>query len=90
MLIIRCPGIFRNRRQVLHASRVRDWCSHKMTGTIGLVRLAIAKKYMESLLPLITQLIAGAADGNAIGTILRQQATSFIVRTILDAIGGIG
>ncbi|KQS99109.1 MULTISPECIES: hypothetical protein [unclassified Rhizobium] len=45
---------------------------------------------MEALLPIITQLIAGAAGGNAAGAVLKQQAVSVIVRTIVGAIGGLG
>lgn len=45
---------------------------------------------MEALTPIITQLIAGAVGGNAIGAILKQQATNIVVRTIAGAIGGIG
>lgn len=45
---------------------------------------------MESLLPLVTQLVAGMAGGNAAGALLRQYAASMIVRTITGAIGGTG
>ena len=45
---------------------------------------------MEALMPLITQLISGAIGGNAVGAMLKQQATSMIVRTIVGAIGGVG
>ncbi|WP_428429639.1 hypothetical protein [Pararhizobium sp.] len=45
---------------------------------------------MEALLPIITQLIAGAAGGNAAGAVLKQQALSVVVRTIVGAIGGLG
>ena len=45
---------------------------------------------MEALSPLITQLISGAIGGNAVGAMLKQQATSMIVRTIVGAIGGVG
>lgn len=45
---------------------------------------------MEALTPLITQLISGAIGGNAVGAILKQQAVSVIVRTIVGAIGGVG
>ncbi|OBZ93279.1 hypothetical protein ADU59_22755 [Pararhizobium polonicum] len=45
---------------------------------------------MEALLPIITQLIAGAAGGNATGAVLKQQAVSVVVRTIVGAIGGLG
>ncbi|PKA41186.1 hypothetical protein [Rhizobium sullae] len=45
---------------------------------------------MEALLPLITQLIAGAVGGNAASAALKQQAVSVVARTIAGAIGGIG
>ncbi|QRM56258.1 hypothetical protein [Sinorhizobium sp. BG8] len=45
---------------------------------------------MEALMPLITQLIAGAIGGNAAGAALKQQAVSVVVRTIVGAIGGVG
>ena len=45
---------------------------------------------MEALIPIVTQLIAGAAGGNAVGAALKQQAVSLIVRTIVGAIGGVG
>ncbi|KQY34743.1 MULTISPECIES: hypothetical protein [Rhizobium/Agrobacterium group] len=45
---------------------------------------------MEALLPIITQLIAGAAGGNAVGAVLKQQALSVVARTIVGAIGGLG
>ena len=45
---------------------------------------------MEALMPIITQLIAGAVGGNVAGAALKQQAVSAIVRTIVGAIGGIG
>ncbi|MDX3926837.1 MAG: hypothetical protein QHC90_13665 [Shinella sp.] len=45
---------------------------------------------MEALMPIITQLIGGAIGGNAVSAILKQQAASVIVRTIVGAIGGVG
>lgn len=45
---------------------------------------------MEALLPIVTQLIAGAIGGNAAGAALKQQAVSVIVRTVVGAIGGVG
>lgn len=45
---------------------------------------------MEALMPLITQLISGAIGANAVGAMLKQQATNVVVRTIVGAIGGIG
>lgn len=45
---------------------------------------------MEALLPIITQLVAGAIGGNAVGAALKQQAVSMVVRTVVGAIGGVG
>lgn len=45
---------------------------------------------MEALMPLITQLIAGAVGGNAAGAALKQGAMSMVARTIVGAIGGVG
>ena len=45
---------------------------------------------MEALMPIITQIIAGAVGGNVAGAALKQQAVSVIVRTIVGAVGGIG
>ena len=45
---------------------------------------------MEALMPIITQIIAGAVGGNAAGAALKQAAVSVIVRTVVGAIGGIG
>lgn len=45
---------------------------------------------MEALLPLITQLIAGAVGGNAASAALKQQAINVVARTIAGAIGGVG
>jgi uncharacterized membrane protein YeaQ/YmgE (transglycosylase-associated protein family) len=45
---------------------------------------------MEALMPIITQLIAGAIGGNVAGAALKQAAVSAIVRTIVGAIGGVG
>ena len=45
---------------------------------------------MEALMPIITQLIAGAVGGNVAGAALKQVAVSAIVRTVVGAIGGIG
>ncbi len=44
---------------------------------------------MEALLPLITQLIAGAIGGNAASAALKQQAINVVARTIAGAIGGV-
>ncbi|MBD9648005.1 putative membrane protein YeaQ/YmgE (transglycosylase-associated protein family) [Ensifer sp. KUDG1] len=45
---------------------------------------------MEALMPIITQLIAGAAGGNAASAVLKQQAFGIVARTIVGAIGGLG
>jgi uncharacterized membrane protein YeaQ/YmgE (transglycosylase-associated protein family) len=45
---------------------------------------------MEALVPIITQLIAGAAGGNAASAMLKQQAFGVVARTIVGAIGGLG
>ncbi len=45
---------------------------------------------MEALLPLITQVIAGAVGGNLASGALKQVAISTVARTIAGAIGGIG
>lgn len=45
---------------------------------------------MEALMPIITQLIAGAVGGNAVSAVLKQEAISMVARTIAGAIGGIG
>jgi hypothetical protein len=45
---------------------------------------------METLVPIITQLIAGAVGGNLTSAALKQQAASMVARTIAGAIGGVG
>ncbi|MGO4563996.1 hypothetical protein AB4Z52_02840 [Rhizobium sp. 2YAF20] len=45
---------------------------------------------MESLMPIITQLIAGAVGGNLTSAVLKQEAASVVARTIAGAIGGVG
>ncbi|MDM9628806.1 hypothetical protein QTL95_23195 [Rhizobium sp. S152] len=45
---------------------------------------------METLLPLITQLIAGAIGGNLASGALKQMAVNTVARTIAGAVGGIG
>ena len=45
---------------------------------------------MEALMPIVTQLIAGAIGGNAASVAMKQAAVSTVVRTIVGAIGGIG
>ncbi|MBX5160005.1 MULTISPECIES: hypothetical protein [unclassified Rhizobium] len=44
---------------------------------------------MEALLPLVTQLIAGAIGGNAASAALKQNAINVVARTIAGAIGGV-
>jgi uncharacterized membrane protein YeaQ/YmgE (transglycosylase-associated protein family) len=45
---------------------------------------------MESLVSIITQLIAGAVGGNAASAVLKQQGINMVARTIAGAIGGVG
>ncbi len=45
---------------------------------------------MEALLPIITQVIAGAVGGNVASGALKQVAINVVARTIAGAIGGIG
>ncbi len=45
---------------------------------------------METLMPIITQLVAGAIGGNLTSAALKQQAINIAARTIAGAIGGIG
>jgi hypothetical protein len=45
---------------------------------------------MESLIPIITQLVAGAVGGNLTSGMLKQQAINVAARTIAGAIGGLG
>ncbi len=45
---------------------------------------------MESLGPIITQLIAGAIGGNAASAALKQQGINLVARTVAGAIGGLG
>jgi len=45
---------------------------------------------MEQLLPLIIQLLGGAAGGNLVGTLLKNVNLTALVRTIVGIIGGIG
>ena len=44
---------------------------------------------METILPLIIQLIGGAAGGNGIGALLKQPQLSTAVKTIAGIIGGV-
>ncbi|QFY60762.1 hypothetical protein FZ934_10220 [Rhizobium grahamii] len=45
---------------------------------------------MEALIPILTQIVAGAVGGNAASGALKQVAISVVARTIVGAIGGIG
>ena len=45
---------------------------------------------MEQLIPLVIQLIGGAAGGNVVGTLLKNANLSAILRTILGVVGGVG
>jgi hypothetical protein len=45
---------------------------------------------MEQLIPLVIQLIGGAAGGNIVGALLKNANLSAILRTIVGVIGGVG
>src|SRR5690349_11548140 len=45
---------------------------------------------MDQLIPLIVQLLGGAAGGNAVGALLKNANLSAIVRTVLGVVGGVG
>jgi hypothetical protein len=45
---------------------------------------------MEQLIPLIVQLIGGAAGGNAAGAGLKNVDLSTMLKTVLGAVGGVG
>jgi hypothetical protein len=45
---------------------------------------------MEQLIPLIVQLLGGAAGGNVVGALLKNANLSAILRTVLGVVGGIG
>ena len=45
---------------------------------------------MESLGPIITQLIACAISGNATSAVLKQDGINLVARTIAGAVGGLG
>ena len=45
---------------------------------------------MEQIIPLIVQLIGGAAGGNVVGALLKNANLSAIVRTVLGVLGGVG
>jgi hypothetical protein len=44
---------------------------------------------MAQLLPLLIQLIGGAAGGNVVGAMLKNANLTAILRTILGAVGGV-
>ena len=45
---------------------------------------------MEAILPIIIQLISGAAGGNVVGALLKNANLTAILRTVLGVIGGVG
>lgn len=45
---------------------------------------------MTALLPLLIQLISGAAGGNVVGALLKNLPISKILATVLGAVGGAG
>jgi len=45
---------------------------------------------MAQLLPLVIQLIGGAAGGNVVGALLKNANLSAILRTVLGVVGGVG
>ncbi|HEX2473569.1 MAG TPA: hypothetical protein VHK01_02415 [Lacipirellulaceae bacterium] len=45
---------------------------------------------MEQLIPLLVQVIGGAAGGNAVGALLKKADLSAILRTVLGIVGGVG
>jgi hypothetical protein len=45
---------------------------------------------MDQLIPLIVQLIGGAAGGNVVGALLKNANLSAILRTVLGVVGGVG
>lgn len=45
---------------------------------------------METIIPLVIQLIGGAAGGNVVGALLKNANLSAILRTVLGIIGGVG
>jgi hypothetical protein len=45
---------------------------------------------VEQLIPLVIQLIGGAAGGNIVGALLKNANLSAILRTILGIVGGVG
>jgi hypothetical protein len=45
---------------------------------------------MEQLIPLLVQLVGGAAGGNVAGALLKNANLSAILRTVLGGVGGVG
>lgn len=45
---------------------------------------------MESLLPMIIQLVAGGAGGNIAGTLLKNTSMGPLLNTVAGALGGVG
>ena len=45
---------------------------------------------MEQIIPLLVQLIGGAAGGNVAGALLKNLNLSALLKTVLGAIGGVG
>jgi hypothetical protein len=45
---------------------------------------------MGQLIPLIVQLLGGAAGGNVVGALLKNANLSAILRTVLGVVGGVG
>jgi hypothetical protein len=45
---------------------------------------------MGQLIPLLVQLVGGAAGGNVVGALLKNANLSAILRTIVGIIGGVG
>jgi hypothetical protein len=45
---------------------------------------------MEQLIPLLVQVLGGAAGGNIIGALLKNANLSAILRTVLGIVGGVG
>jgi hypothetical protein len=45
---------------------------------------------MEQLIPLIVQLLGGAAGGNLVGALFKKANLSAILRTVVGVIGGVG
>jgi hypothetical protein len=45
---------------------------------------------METLIPILIQLIGGAAGGNVVGAALKKLDLNALLRTVLGAVGGVG